>query len=129
MLEVRDAGQSHGTRAEAKSRKPKVKSQSTSTRNLEPGTQDRLEAMRMLVGRMQRCSRCGHRGPPVFGRFEPGQDWMLVGQAPGKEEARQGKPFVGSAGRRLFEWLGQAGFGEEEFRSKCYVTAMYKCYP
>lgn len=38
-------------------------------------------------------------------------------------------PFVGSAGRRLFEWLRQAGFEEQEFRSKCYITAVYKCYP
>jgi len=65
----------------------------------------------------------------VFGKFEPSQHWMLVGQAPGKEEVRQGKPFVGPAGRRLFESLRQAGFGEREFRAKCYVTAVYKCYP
>lgn len=78
---------------------------------------------------MRRCARCGRSGPPVFGRFEPGQDWMLVGQAPGTEEVRRGMPFVGSAGRRLFEWLEQAGFEEQEFRAKCYITAVYKCYP
>jgi uracil-DNA glycosylase len=54
---------------------------------------------------------------------------MLVGQAPGKEEVRQGKPFVGPAGRRLFSWLKQAGFEEPDFRSRCYVTAVFKCYP
>jgi uracil-DNA glycosylase len=90
---------------------------------------NRAAAMRRLVARMKRCVGCGRNGPPVFGRFEPGQDWMLVGQAPGTEEVRQGRPFVGPAGRRLFEWLAQAGFEEREFRSKCYITAVYKCYP
>jgi len=86
-------------------------------------------AMRRLVARMRQCTKCGRNGPPVFGRFEPGQRWMLVGQAPGREEVRRGMPFVGPAGRRLFEWLLQAGFEEHEFRSKCYITAVYKCYP
>jgi uracil-DNA glycosylase len=85
--------------------------------------------MRRLVARMKRCARCGRNGPPVFGEFEPGQDWMLVGQAPGREEVRQAVPFVGPAGRRLFEWLKEAGFEEQGFRSMCYVTAVYKCYP
>jgi uracil-DNA glycosylase len=54
---------------------------------------------------------------------------MLVGQAPGKEEVRRGMPFVGPAGRRLFEWLKRSGFEEREFRLRCYITAVYKCYP
>jgi uracil-DNA glycosylase len=29
----------------------------------------------------------------------------------------------------LFQWLAEAGFAEEEFRSSCYVTAMTKCFP
>ncbi len=129
MLEVRDVGQGHGTRAEVKSRKPRAKSQHPRARNSGPTAGNRTAAMQRLVARMRQCARCGRNGPPVFGEFRPGQEWMLVGQAPGKEEVRQGKPFVGSAGRRLFEWLGQAGFSEQEFRSKCYVTAVYKCYP
>jgi uracil-DNA glycosylase len=92
-------------------------------------TGNRVAAMRRLRARMRRCASCGRNGPPVFGEFEPGQKWMLVGQAPGREEARQGKPFVGPAGRRLFEWLGKARFEEQEFRSRCYITAVYKCYP
>jgi uracil-DNA glycosylase len=85
--------------------------------------------MRRLVASMKRCADCGGNGPPVFGRFESSHNWMLVGQAPGKEEVRRGMPFVGPAGRRLFEWLRKAGFGEQELRSKCYITAVYKCYP
>jgi len=54
---------------------------------------------------------------------------MLVGQAPGKQEIELDRPFAGPAGRRLFNWLGGVGFGEEEFRSMCYVTAVMKCFP
>jgi uracil-DNA glycosylase len=64
----------------------------------------------------------------VFGRFDSPR-WMLVGQAPGKKEAALGRPFAGAAGRRLFQWLADAGFAEEQFRSFCYVTAMMKCFP
>lgn len=54
---------------------------------------------------------------------------MLVGQAPGKKEVALGRPFAGAAGRRLFQWLADAGFEEQQFRSSCYVTAMMKCFP
>jgi uracil-DNA glycosylase len=54
---------------------------------------------------------------------------MLVGQAPGKKEVALGRPFAGAAGRRLFQWLAEAGFKEHEFRSFCYVTSMMKCFP
>ncbi|MBN2538332.1 uracil-DNA glycosylase family protein [candidate division WOR-3 bacterium] len=79
---------------------------------------------------MRRCRLCGLKpgAHAVFGRFD-GPEWMLVGQAPGEREAALGRPFAGPAGRRLFEWLKRAGFEEEEFRSRCYVTAMMKCFP
>jgi uracil-DNA glycosylase len=40
----------------------------------------------------------------------------LVGEAPGAEEAAQGKPFVGPAGRALREMLAQAGIDPEQVR-------------
>jgi uracil-DNA glycosylase len=83
-----------------------------------------------LAVQMKRCGKCGlPRGvSAVFGRFDSPR-WMLVGQAPGKREVMLGRPFVGAAGRRLFKWLAEAGFVEQEFQSFCYVTAMMKCFP
>lgn len=49
----------------------------------------------------------------------------LVGEAPGREEAEQGKPFVGAAGRVLDQLLGQAGID----RRMCYVTNVVKFRP
>lgn len=55
---------------------------------------------------------------------------MVVGQAPGKVEAAQTRrPFSGPAGKRLFRWLAEAGWAEDEFRSATYMTAITKCYP
>ncbi len=79
---------------------------------------------------MRSCHKCG-LGPgihAIFGRFDSPK-WMLIGQAPGKQEMALDKPFAGPAGKRLFRWLGQAGFNEEEFRSFCYLTAVMKCFP
>lgn len=55
---------------------------------------------------------------------------MLVGQAPAKPFGPEGRPFGRGNGRtRLFEWFARAGFTEEEFRSKAYMTSITKCYP
>jgi len=85
---------------------------------------------KQLARRMRRCRRCGLPDgvSAVFGRLDSPR-WMLVGQAPGKKEVALGRPFAGAAGRRLFDWLAEAGFEEQQFRSFCYVTAMMKCFP
>jgi uracil-DNA glycosylase len=54
---------------------------------------------------------------------------MLVGQAPGVTEVEAKRPFNASSGRRLFQWLSEAGFEEVEFRTSFYMTAVTKCYP
>ena len=93
---------------------------------------DRSTARRFatLAIQMKRCRKCGlPKGvSAVFGRFDSPR-WMLVGQAPGKKEVVLGRPFAGAAGRRLFQWLAEAGFEEQQFRSSCYMTAMMKCFP
>jgi uracil-DNA glycosylase len=83
-----------------------------------------------LARRMRRCRECGLPDgvSAVFGRFDS-PSWMLVGQAPGKQEVALGRPFAGAAGRRLFQWLAEAGFEEQQFRSFSYITAMMKCFP
>ncbi len=54
---------------------------------------------------------------------------MIVGQAPGVTEVTARRPFNASSGRRLFHWLAEAGWGEDEFRATQYMTAVTKCYP
>jgi uracil-DNA glycosylase len=54
---------------------------------------------------------------------------MLVGQAPGKTEITDRRPFAGRAGRTLFRWLEQAGITEREARERIYIAAVTRCFP
>ena len=54
---------------------------------------------------------------------------LLVGQAPGKVEARGGAPFSGRAGKTLFRWLASVGLDEQAVRSRIYISAITRCYP
>ncbi len=86
-----------------------------------------------LQNEMRRCRRCLEKGYPIT----PGAIFsgpasaavMVVGQAPGVQERGNGRPFSGPAGKRLFQWFGEAGWKEDEFRTTHYITAMTKCYP
>lgn len=62
---------------------------------------------------------------PVFGEGEPGAELMLIGEAPGREEAAAGHPFVGKAGKQLDELLELA----ELDRSRLFVTNTVKFRP
>src|SRR3972149_3841436 len=54
---------------------------------------------------------------------------MTIGQAPGPTEAIVKRPFNAGSGKRLFAWLGEAGFDEDAFRATHYMTSVTKCYP
>lgn len=78
----------------------------------------------------RKCQQAGYwiaPGPVVHGLHTA--KVMTVGQAPGPTEAVVKRPFNAGSGRRLFEWLGEAGFDEVEFRARMYMTAVTKCYP
>ena len=93
------------------------------------------------------CRRCATAGYPIQGRpilssidplpvgaapasqVDRPRQVMLIGQAPGRQEAAGGQPFMGPAGRRLFAWLERIGIDERSFRQQVYMTAVTKCYP
>ena len=78
-----------------------------------------------------RCVDAGYlkRAHPVFSGHA-GQRILLVGQAPGQFEVDANRPFAARAGRQLTRWMGRAGFaGEEDVRSRIYMTAMTTCFP
>lgn len=62
---------------------------------------------------------------PVFGEGDPQADLLLVGEAPGRQEALTGRPFCGSAGRMLDRLLSEVGME----RSKLYITNIVKDRP
>jgi DNA polymerase len=61
----------------------------------------------------------------VKGEGPPHARFMLVGEAPGREEAEQGRPFVGRAGRFLNKALAEVGID----RKKVYITNVVKVRP
>lgn len=54
------------------------------------------------------------RTHPVFGVGNRGAQWMIIGEAPGAEEDRQGEPFVGRAGQLLNSMLKAVGLTREQ---------------
>ena len=61
----------------------------------------------------------------VFGTGNRQADWMIIGEAPGADEDRQGEPFVGRAGQLLTEMLRAAGFQRQDV----FITNILKCRP
>lgn len=84
-----------------------------------------LEALREEIGDCRRCKLSGGRQTIVFGEGNPDADLMFIGEAPGKEEDIQGRPFVGDAGRLLTRLIEKMGFAREEV----YIGNIVKCRP
>src|SRR5215203_5805831 len=61
----------------------------------------------------------------IFGEGTLNSRLAIVGEAPGKREVEEGRPFVGNAGKLLDELLEEAGID----RSKVYVTNVVKVRP
>lgn len=61
----------------------------------------------------------------VFGDGNANADIVFIGEAPGKNEDLQGKPFVGAAGKFLDEMLGTIGFERDDI----YITNIVKYRP
>lgn len=93
----------------------------------------RMRELAALHAEMRRCQRCLDAGYPITPRAifsgVATARIMVIGQAPGLNETKTGRPFDGPAGRRLFSWLRRAGFEEDGFRRTQYITAITKCYP
>jgi uracil-DNA glycosylase len=81
-----------------------------------------------LRERVAACTRCGLSGTrtqTVFGVGSPTAEWLVVGEAPGAEEDRQGEPFVGRAGQLLNSMLRAIGLAREQV----YIANVLKCRP
>lgn len=98
-----------------------------------PSLPDRQAELERFLAQLQTCQRCheagyGVEGLPVrSGRV--GAQVMTIGQAPGVTEIVAQRPFNAGSGRRLFQWLGKAGWPEEAFRAQQYMSSVTKCYP
>lgn len=72
------------------------------------------------------CKLCERRTNTVFGVGDRQADWMLIGEAPGEQEDKQGEPFVGQAGKLLDSMLRAIGLSRE---TGVFIANVLKCRP
>jgi DNA polymerase len=77
------------------------------------------------VAACERCELCKTRTRTVFGVGDRSADLMVIGEAPGVDEDRQGEPFVGRAGQLLNAMLLAIGLE----RSQVFIANVLKCRP
>ena len=86
---------------------------------------DTLEALRAFIGECQRCKLHRERTRLVFGEGSAHARLVFVGEGPGREEDRAGRPFVGEAGRLLTKIINAMGLAREAV----YICNVVKCRP
>lgn len=72
-----------------------------------------LSAMYQGWAGCRACGLCEERQQVVFGYGNPNAQVMIIGEAPGENEDRQGTPFVGAAGQLLDQYLAAVSIREE----------------
>lgn len=87
-----------------------------------------LDAHRAALSACRRCANVSVDVKPILSLARHPRI-MLIGQAPGKTEIANQRPFAGRAGRTLFQWLARAGLDEETARNHIYIAAVTRCYP
>jgi DNA polymerase len=88
-------------------------------------------ALRDAVATCTACKLCSGRTQTVFGVGNPQAHWMIVGEAPGEQEDRQGEPFVGKSGQLLDSMLRALGLtrGAAEPARQVFIANTLKCRP
>lgn len=89
---------------------------------------EKKEDLSKLQQEVLACTLCGlHKGRThaVFGEGNPKAKLMFIGEGPGREEDRQGRPFVGMAGQLLTKIIEAIRLRREEV----YIANIVKCRP
>ncbi|MDA8156773.1 MAG: uracil-DNA glycosylase [Actinomycetota bacterium] len=117
---------------------PSVKKRGASKKSASPRKDDKdvggftsgptapaLEALKNEIGPCKKCKLAAGRTNIVFGEGNPQAALMFIGEAPGREEDLQGRPFVGDAGKLLTGFIERMGFAREDV----FITNIAKCRP
>ncbi len=84
-----------------------------------------LQTLREKIGDCRQCKLWKGRHNIVFGTGNPEARLMFVGEGPGQEEDRQGKPFVGRAGELLTKMIAAMRLSRDDV----YIANVVKCRP
>ncbi len=85
-------------------------------------------ALAEIAGEVAACTLCPlslNRNRTVPGEGSPAPLVLVVGEGPGEEEDKSGRPFVGRAGQYLDTWLKPIGLD----RTNCFIANAVKCRP
>ena len=85
----------------------------------------KLEKMRLYALNCKRCQLAATRTNVVFGEGDPHAKLMFIGEGPGADEDRTGRPFAGRAGQLLDRMIAAMQFKREEV----YIANVVKCRP
>ena len=85
----------------------------------------KLEDIKQNVISCTKCDLCKTRTNSVPGKGNFKSDVIFVGEAPGRNEDKNGEPFVGVAGKKLSAALDDVGVSRESV----YITNVVKCRP
>lgn len=85
------------------------------------------EQLKKMAQQIENCTECkvDKTGMMVFGEGNPDAKIMFVGEAPGKNEAKTGRPFIGRSGQLLRSLIRSIGLKEEDV----YITSPVKYLP
>jgi DNA polymerase len=89
---------------------------------------ERLAALEEVASEVRSCTRCRlheTRTRAVPGEGNPDTEVVFVGEGPGQNEDRQGRPFVGRAGDLLVKFLATLRWRRDEV----FITNIVKCRP
>lgn len=96
---------------------------------IELSPEERRRSLELLEEQVSTCSRCAElfqsRTQTVFGEGPLNPDLCIIGEAPGYNEDKQGRPFVGDAGQLLDKMIAACGFKREEV----FIANILKCRP
>lgn len=84
-----------------------------------------LQTLREYIGACRRCKLFRGRTHLVFGEGSPKARLVFIGEGPGQEEDKAGRPFIGEAGRLLTRIIAAMGLTREEV----YICNVVKCHP
>lgn len=88
-------------------------------------SQQALEEVAREVSSCRRCPLSRYRTHVVVGEGSPQAEIVFVGEGPGEEEDRMGRPFVGPAGQLLTRIIQAMGLRREDV----YIANVVKCRP
>ena len=86
---------------------------------------DRLQAIAGRIADCQRCALCQKRTNTVPGEGHEDTELMFIGEGPGADEDRTGRPFVGAAGALLTKMIIAMGLTRDEV----FIANVIKCRP